>query len=160
MDEKVRRKNQIELIKIYCQEAIERWEKFPNNDNDPDTGLVNFSKEVDKCVDMTRKSDKPFTPFISSANSNSAAVRNAGLQREEIYGLFGDRKLSNKKLTAILKFMHDEQLANALADDLRSEYVHKELSQDRKAEIFRFYGAAVQSAYHNAKKVTELLKDA
>ena len=93
---------------------------------------------------------------MSSANSNSTAYRAINLRKEDVYGLFESQKLSHEKLKVLLKFIHDEQLANALADDLRSEYVRKELSQDRKAEIFRFYGAAVTSAYQNAIKVREL----
>ena len=159
LDRKIRRNNQILLIKIYCEESIERWENFPDNEDNPDIGLVNFNKRVDEYADITKESGSLFTPFVSSANSNSTAYRTMNLRREDIYGLFEGQELSHEKLKVLLKFIHDEQLANALADDLRSEYVRKELSQDRKAEIFRFYGTAVNSAYRNAIKVRELFKD-
>lgn len=151
-EKRIRRLNHLTLIRIYCEEAIERWESFPGND-DPDIDLKKFGKRVEECAEEIRKSNHQFTPFVPFSENAENSI-----SLEKIHDIFGYSRLSEEQLGAIVRFIHAEELAYALANDLRSEYVQKELSQDRKAKVFLFYGEAVKSAYHYARKVVERLQ--
>lgn len=70
----------------------------------------------------------------------------------------GTAAFRKSNLGLLLRFIHAEELVYALANDLRSEYVRKGISQDRKAKVFLFYGKAVKSAYYYAHKVIKLLR--
>jgi len=149
---RIRRLNHLTVIRVYCEEAIERWESFPSND-DPDVDLKKFGDRVEECAKEIRKSDDQITPFIpfSEKAENSISL-------EKIHEIFGYSSLSEEQLGTIVRFIHAEELVYALANDLRSEYVRKGISQDRKAKIFLFYGEAVKSAYYYAHKVIKLLR--
>ncbi|MYB33882.1 MAG: hypothetical protein F4X92_01890 [Gammaproteobacteria bacterium] len=151
-EKRKRRINHLIFIRIYCEEAIERWESFPSSD-DPDVGLKKFDKRVEECAEEVRKSNNQFTPFIPFSEN----VENS-ISLEKIHEIFGYGRLSEEQLGAIVRFIHAEELTYALANDLRSEHVRKELSQDRKAKIFLFYGESVKSAYRYAREVVNLLK--
>jgi len=151
-EKRIRRLNHLTFIKIYCEEAVERWESFPDND-DSDIDLKKFGEKVEECAKDMRKSSDQFTPFVPLSENGENSI-----SLEKVHEIFGYSGLSEEQLAAIVRFVHAEELAYALANDLRSEYVRKELSQDRKAKIFLFYGDAVKSAYRYARNVVELLK--
>ena len=56
-----------------------------------------------------------------------------------------------------MQFMFYEDLAISLAKDFRSEYVRKELTQDRKIKILNEYKDTVMKAYESALIVEKKL---
>ncbi len=150
--DKSRQSASLRIVTVYVRLAVKEWD---HEDMDPARGterrVVNLSTIIEKIREPRREGSEldPFTPYIAFSAHDDLSV-------SEVRDFLGF--LDSTTIESVVDFIQAEALVHALAQDLRSEFVRRQFSQERKIALVELISDRTVYAYDAGRKVLQTLR--
>lgn len=144
--DKSRQAASLRIVTVYIRLAMEGWD-VPGFVVDPAApagrSIAGLSRTIAKI-----RNPEPYTPFVPFSPHDNLTV----FEVRDFLGF-----LDSEEIESAVRFIQADAMTHALADDLRSEYVRREFTPERKITLIRQYSEEVVAAYEAAEEALEIL---
>ena len=152
--DKGRQATSLRIVAVYIRLAMEGWDDpgFINDSDAPDgKSIASLPSAIDAIQDPTPATagKLPYMPFVPFSPHDNLTVA-------EVRDFLGH--LNSETIECAVRFIQADAMTHALAEDLRSEYVRRDFTPERKIALVRQYSNEVVLAYKAAEEALETLK--